>query len=166
MRRREWLLAFALTLVFVLCFMPVTASANSPGPNIDGTFDTNPVWVALILLITIGGIVFSCTMEWLVAVAFSLARAYEKKILLINLASQIIMRAAQYGLSLMRPDGIPVLVWYGIYVAILEVLVYVGEYLIYRRIMTSISRKYCLIYTIAANTASLVGGLIMLMIIL
>lgn len=157
---------FLILLVLWTVCMPVTALANSPPPSADGSAEQmNPLWIFIYLFINVGGIVFSCTVEWLVAVAFTLAKDYEKKILLTNLATQIIMRGAYYGLSLLMPEGIPILVWYAVCVAVLEVLAYVSEYLIYRRIMKDVCRKYCLIYTIAANTASLVGGLIVLMII-
>ena len=49
---------------------------------------------------------------------------------------------------------------YMIAVAMLEILVYLGEFLVYRKRMGDVSLNRCIAYTLCANTASLMAGLL------
>ena len=119
--------------------------------------------VLLFLLVGIGGMVATCVIEWFVALAFDGIKDYSSLTVATNIVSQLIMRIGQmllYRLMFLFHEAIAYLAM----VAVLEVLVYTGEFLFYSRMMKGISRKQCFSYTVCANTASLLGGLILLLI--
>lgn len=111
------------------------------------------------LLILIGcSIIVTCLLEVLAAIPFGLFRRYGWMILRTNLASQIIMWLLFLNFSLL--PFLTVLV-----IVLLEIGVYILEYQHYRHKMPDIPRRKCLIYTISANTVSLVFGPVLLFVI-
>ncbi len=106
------------------------------------------------------GIFITCITEGMVATAFKLDGKYAKLIRCTNIISQIAMRflfVLFYSLLFWR---------YLIAVVLLEILVYTGEYLIYRKKMTDISAKKCLLYTVCANSLSWIIGAVVNAVIL
>lgn len=96
------------------------------------------------------GVGFTCFLERLMAWVFGVGKPYGRLVLKTNLFSQLIMRVAfilLYGVVFWR---------YSHAVIFLEILVYLSEYLVYHVKMKSISWKRKLLYTVAANTVSLV----------
>ncbi|MBQ9148722.1 MAG: hypothetical protein IJX69_04055 [Oscillospiraceae bacterium] len=96
------------------------------------------------------GVGFTCFLERLMAWVFGVGKPYGRLVLKTNLFSQLIMRVAfilLYGVVFWR---------YSHAVIFLEVLVYLSEYLVYHVKMKSVSWKRKLLYTVAANTVSLV----------
>ena len=89
-------------------------------------------------------------LELLVASIFGLYE-YRRCIIWTNIASQLLMRIAYRLLRGLIPT-------YFVLTLILEVFVYIGEYLVYRRSFTDVSRRKCLAYTLTANTLTLVFG--------
>ena len=102
------------------------------------------------IVLSICGVIATCLIECLAALPFKLWKRYKWTILLTNLISQIAMRgvfAVIYGLG------------YWAYITVLivlEIVVYAGEFLIYHFKMKDVSWKKKLLYTITANTASLI----------
>lgn len=109
-----------------------------------------PGWYVVLAFI---GMVVTCITELFLAMLFCLLKGNIGTIFLTNCTSQILMHTAYLSLY-------SVVFWkYSQLVILLEVLVYVGEYLWYARKMPSTSRLRVLLYTITANTASLLLGL-------
>lgn len=158
-------------IIILLCILPVSclivpAFANSPGPNIDGTYDVNPVWIIALIIIYSIIVAFTCVVEWLVAKPFHLRDSYGKWIVLTNVVTQIVMHILELVSLPLCPDTVPVVVWYSVIVVLLEILVVMTEFLIYRRKFAGVTKKECLLYTLCANAASAIGGLLLLMIII
>jgi len=100
------------------------------------------------------GMTITCLIERLVAIPFKLGKNYGHLIIRTNILSQILMYAGYavfYSL----------IFWKYVYATIiLEILVYLGEYLVYRREMEKVPQKISFAYSMAANTASLTLGLL------
>lgn len=109
--------------------------------------------IALYKFLSILGTLLTCSLELLVAVPFGIQKHRKGMIFWTNAVSQALMYvlyAVLYG----------VIFWkYRYVVILLEVLVYTGEYLWYSRKMHDVSRRKILLYTVTANTASLILGL-------
>lgn len=104
------------------------------------------------LFVSILGTVFTCLSEWFIAGFFGLERDYGKLILATNAVSQIAMRLLAlllYGWLFKR---------YLTVTLFLEVVVFAGEFLFYSHKMWVMPRKKILLYTITANTVSLIYG--------
>ena len=159
------MLSCVLLMVLLLCVLPVTVLANAPGPNMDGTYNANPIIVVVIIVVYAILVVATCLTEWLVSIPFHLHSVYGKRIVLTNVVTQVIMHILEVSffakLALANSFGS-----YALFVAVLEVLVYISEFLIYCKIIPNYSKKRLLLYTICANTASLLIGLLLLVIIL
>ena len=113
----------------------------------------------LFLFLSAVGLVLTCLLEDWMAVPFKLWKQYNELIFKTNLISQVLMRLLHvllYGW---------VFAHYAWTVVFMEILVYFGEFLIYRKKMKEISLARVLWYTVAANTISLVIGIIPMMIV-
>lgn len=126
---------------------------------------SNSLGVVAFAFVSLAGLVLTCFVEWEVALHFDGIKAYSRLVVWTNLVSQLLMRAAQV-LFLWAVGAAGIGIHYYLLVFILELLVYPCEFLFYRWKMRNISRKRCLLYTVTANTASLILGLILLFIIL
>lgn len=105
------------------------------------------------LIVSIIGVLLTASLEWLFAFCFRTILLYTKCVFVTNLITQMVMRilfALLY--SFVWPS-------YIFWTILLEILVYVSEYLIYRKFMFVVERKTILIFTIAANTITLFIGL-------
>lgn len=110
----------------------------------------------LYVVIGIFGTLLTCLVERVVAWPFGIGKDYSGTIWLTNLISQVLMRIVYvplYGLVFRH-------YWYAVF--FLELLIYVGEYIVYSLRMKDVSRIKILMYTIAANTASLMFSVIIL----
>lgn len=112
------------------------------------------VAVLLYLVISGAGLVLTCGVEWCVGKIFKLTEWFGRLILLTNVVSQLLMRILFVVLY-------PVIPHYALLMLLLEVLVYAGEFVVYRMKMYYINTKKCLFYVFAANTASLLLGLLL-----
>lgn len=149
---RKLLLAACL-----IASMVIPVYANAP-PSAEGGSTTVTGLPAVLLLgfLVLCGIVITCFCEWLVSLLFRLDHRNSRLILWTNVVSQILMWLAYillYGFFELNR------IWV---VVILEVLVYASEFLFYWKKMYEVSWPKCLAYTIAANTASLLLGLLIL----
>ena len=98
----------------------------------------------------------TCFSEWLVSLMFQLNHRNDRLIILTNVVSQILMWLAYILLhGYLKLDRALIIV-------ILEILIYSGEFLLYWRKMHEVSWLKCLLYTAAANTTSLLLGLLIL----
>ena len=114
--------------------------------------------VILYVLVSLAGLVLTCVCEWLVGAAFKLTAVHGKLIIIVNVVSQIVMRVLFVILYSMIPQ-------YWLIMLLLELLVYAGEFVAYRYIAWYMPTRKWLIYVLTANTASLiVGALLNLMI--
>ena len=144
-----------MTCLIASIVMPVYA--NAPPPDEGGNAEVMGLPAFLLLgFLVLCGIVITCFVEWLVSLAFCLDRRNTRLVIWTNVISQILMWLAYILLF-----GFFVLeyIWF---VVILEVLIYAGEFLFYWRKMHGVSWIKCLIYTVTANTASLLVGLLIL----
>lgn len=147
-------------LLLVACLiasMVMPVYANAP-PRLEGEDVQLGVLPSILLLgiLVLCGIVITCFCEWVVSLFFGFDRRNNRLILRTNVVSQILMWLAYILLnSFLKLDRI----WA---VVILEVLIYTGEFLFYWRKMHEVSWIKCLLYTITANTASLLLGLLIL----
>lgn len=116
--------------------------------------------IVFFVFLSLGGLALTLMVEYFASWPFKLDREFGKLILLTNLVSQLLMRLVD--LFIRGFIGFN----YVYMVLILEVLVYAGEFLFYRKKMTGVSWKKCLLYTVTANTISLVLGLLMFRIVL
>lgn len=147
---RRFLLAACL-----IASMAIPVYANSPpSAQGEGTEVTGLPAVLLLGFLVLCGIVITCFCEWLVSLVFRLDRRNTRLILWTNVVSQILMWLSYFLLHNFL-DRIWIIV-------ILEVLIYTGEFLFYWRKMHAVSWKKCLLYTVTANTASLLLGLLIL----
>ena len=156
--------AFALLLMLCVCALPV--SANAPGPLEFGEpAPVNPLVIALFLVISVPGVALTVVVEWLICKPFGIGRQYKKLVVWTNLTTQIILRMLQLFTFPLRPNGMSASVWGVIYLTVLELFVYLSEFLIYNWRIRDVSWKKCLYYTVTANTASLIAGLLVLFIL-
>lgn len=159
---------FAITIGFLFVFVltPQLAYANSPGPNLDGSFD-RPIFSALsavgtfilIYLLVTG---FTCFIEWLVSVPFGMNSECKKVILITNAITQFVMHLLE--VAFLAVTAVPGAFWlaFPVFIVILEILVYVTEFMVYRDKMLGFPTWQILLYTILANTASLMLGLLII----
>ena len=163
MRKR---ISVFLLLALLVCCMADAVYANSPGPNLDGSSDPNPIFVIGLVVIYVLIIGFTCLVEWLIAIPFALHRQYAKTIIATNLVTQIVMHLLEILSVSIAPPTSSFVVWYVIVVLLLEILVLMVEFLIYRKRIPEVPARHLLQYTVCANTASLLGGILLLMKIL
>lgn len=114
----------------------------------------SPLMVALYIFTGLIGTILTCVVERLVARLFGLDIMYGGLILQTNIVSQILMRI------LYLPLYTLVFRRYAFAVVFLEVLIYVGEAFFYCWRMKYTPRKKVVLYTVVANTASLIFGLL------
>ena len=125
---------------------------NSDSLQMD-TYVSAAAWLFYIIL-SILGLVLTCFVEAVVGALFRLYTAYGDTILKVNACSQIAMRILFLILYCLIPR-------YVLLMVLLEILVYVGEYIVYRKTLYGVTGKKCLWYVLTANTASLLLGLLL-----
>lgn len=107
----------------------------------------------LYMFVSVLGTILTCSLELLVAVPFGIQKHRRGMIFWTNVVSQALM----YVLYIVLYS---VIFWkYRYVVILLEVLVYTGEYLWYSWRIHDVSRRKILLYTVTANTASLMLGM-------
>lgn len=117
--------------------------------------------ILLFLLISAAGIFMTCVIEGFVALFFEWIRNYTKLIRITNIISQLAMRLGQILLLWILPVR-NLAVSYFWMVLLLEIPVYVCEFLVYKKHIWEASWQRCLVYTVCANTASALFGLLLL----
>lgn len=154
-------------LLLLLCVCALSVSANAPGSLEFGEPTlVNPVAVIGFFVISVFGVVLTVVVEWFVCKSFGIGRQHKKIIIWMNLITQIMLRILQLFTFSLQPNGMSAGDWCVIYLTILEFLVYLSEFLIYNWRMKDVSWKKCLLYTLTANTVSLIFGLLLLFILL
>ena len=151
------LLRKILLMSCLIASMVIPVYANAPPPAEGENIKLAGLPTALLLgFIVLCGIVITCFCEWLVSLLFRLNYRNSRLILWTNVVSQILMWLTYILLcGYLLLDRVLVIVF-------LEVLIYTGEFLIYWRKMREVSWLKCLIYTVTANTASLLLGLLIM----
>jgi hypothetical protein len=154
----------SVSLIFIMLFvlLPQVVNSNSPGPNLDGSIDTSPAWIigpVLIYLLIIG---FTCLVEWLVSIPFAIHRECAKIILVTNILTQIGMHLLE--VVYLALTAVPAAFWlaFPAFIVILEIIVYATEFFIYYKKMLGFPTWSIILYTICANTASLLLGLLII----
>ena len=149
MRRRERLFARMTTLAYYVALLPTEVLANAPA---QAEFEGPSSSIILIIPYFFSlGMLLTVVSESQVARLFRMEDWERRRIRWTNFFSQILMRV----LFLALPLG------YIGAVVLTEVVVYVGEFLLYRKILPNHSVRRLLAYTIAANTVSLILGIIL-----
>ena len=113
-----------------------------------------PLAVALYILFGFIGLVITCFVEWFVGVAFKLTKKHTKLIVITNVISQILMRVLFVLLYGLLPQ-------YILLTVLLEILVYTGEFIAYRFLAKDVPAGKWLQYVLAANTASVLAGMLL-----
>lgn len=154
----------SVSLIFIMLFVLLlqVVNANSPGPNLDGSIDASPAWIigpVLIYLLIIG---FTCLVEWLVSIPFVMHRECAKIILVTNILTQIGMHLLE--VVYLALTAVPAAFWlvFPAFIVILEIIVYATEFFIYYKKMLGFPTWSIILYTICANTASLLLGLLII----
>lgn len=111
------------------------------------------IGVILYLFVSVLGVGLTIVLEWLVALFFRIHSEHSGLVTITNLITQVCMRVVYVLLYS------TVFYHYTLAVIVLEIGVYLSEWLIYRKFMYTVSERKCLLYTVAANTVSLVVGL-------
>lgn len=157
--------SLAVLLVLSVCTFPV--SANAPGPLEFGeAFPANPLLIALFVVISVAGIALTVAVEWLICKLFRIGCQHKKLVVWTNIVTQIILRVLQLFTFSLMPKGMSAISWCAIYLLGLEFFIYLAEFLVYIWRMRDVPWKKCLLYTVSANTASLIAGLLLLFILL
>lgn len=153
-----------LLFILLFVFLPQVAFANSPGPNLDGTSNRSPTWLFNVLVIYLLIVGFTCLIEWLVSIPFGMHKECAKLILITNIITQLVMHFLEYLFLMLTASTGGVLYWVTVplFVVGLEIVVYVSEYFIYHNKMLGFPTWSILLYTICANTASLVLGVLII----
>lgn len=126
--------------------------ANSDSLLMDTYFS---IWICLFyIIISLFGMAFTCGVEWGIGLLFRITAANGGTILKTNACSQTAMRILFLLLYSLIPQYVLVMV-------LLEILVYIGEFLVYQKYMYGVSKTKCLWYVFTANTASLLLGLLL-----
>lgn len=125
---------------------------------------TNVMAVIIFLVIGLLGMLWTCIVERVVALAFHEIGRYSGLIVATNVVSQLLMRIGQTViLWLLGRFGQDLSFFWLVFV--LEAIVYLCEYLFYHRKMQDVSWQRCLMYTVCANTASAATGLLLMSIL-
>ena len=149
--------ASIIILLSLLCFslLSTNVAANSPPGrefrNDPGfSFWGNALYYSLL---SFPGLVLTILSESLTAVIFRIGSKERNMIRWTNFISQVLMRVLF--VSLYHVLGVEYLVA----ITLLEIMVYIGEFLIYRHLFKTINTIRVLLYTIMANTVSLLIGI-------
>lgn len=128
-------------------------SYNAAADTLQADTYRSAIGVILYLILSVAGIILTVLLEWLVALCFKLHRTHGTLVVVTNFITQVCMRVVYILLYS------TVFYSYALAVVVLELGVYLSEWLIYRKFMPEVSGKKCLLYTIAATTISLVVGI-------
>jgi len=134
----------------------VTGTFFYDGKTDDFRADTSGAGLGRVLyaILCLIGVTLTCLAERLVAIAFKLDKTYKRLIIRTNILSQILMYS---GYALLYS----LIFWkYAYATVVLEILVYLGEYLVYRIAMEEVPQMTRFVYAMASNTASLLLGLL------
>ena len=157
-------IAFLAMFTMLLSFLPQFVFANSPGPNLDGNFTRSPGWIVGVVVIYCLIVAFNCLLEWVVSIPFQMHKECCKIILITNFVTQIAMHSLEVILFFLTTGTGGALYWMTVPFTIiaLEIVVYITEFFVYRHKMLGFPTWSILLYTICANTASLVLGLLII----
>lgn len=145
-----------LLLVGILC---MEVSANSPPSQLRDPGEMTSGDLVFYFILAACGAVFTIVTEVLAMRVLGKRNNYQKLVVVTNLVSQLLMHALYLSLySVFYKQFVYVVI-------VLELLVYAGEFLIYRWKMKSISTGRILIYTVIANTLSLLVGIGMILLL-
>ena len=149
---------FAILTVFMLLtgFLAFEVSANSPpGGNLPGILTFGDVVFYIILMLP--GLLVTLVTERLVARMLPEHKQYLTFITVTNIVSQVVMHFLYLRTyELLYP-------YQNYSIIALELMVYTVEFLLYNKRMKDIPTQKILLYTVVANTASLlVGGAVLL----
>ena len=158
----------SVLLIFIMLFvlLPQVVNANSPGPNLDGTVDTSAAEIVSLVVIYVFVYVlivgFTCFIEWLVSIPFGMHKECAKIILVTNVLTQIGMHLLEIGY--LAVTAVPAAFWlaFPAFIVILEIIVYATEFFIYYKKMLGFPTWSIILYTICANSASLLLGLLII----
>lgn len=155
--RRKLVLVLVLIILGSMLVVPVSANAP-PDAELEGSDWVSPVAYIIVSAVVLGSILITAISEWLVALVFGFIKEYGKLIVLTNIISQLLMWLVTFTVSALPGDTYKT--YYGIFIIVIELLIYVGEFFFYRRKMKTVSLRKCLWYTVCANTLSLLIGIL------
>lgn len=138
-------------------YTPHTYVYNALADTLEAETATSWIAVVLYVCLCIIGLFLTVFLERLTAFFFRLGKENSGLISRTNVLSQICMHAA-FLLLYSR-----VFYRYSYAVIALEIAVYLGEFLVYRKFMRNVSPIKCLLYTLTANTVSLGCGLLLML---
>lgn len=152
MKRRIGLLFF--NLLFLIPLIALTVFANSPPSNTVEPERITGAGLVLYLILALGGMVLTVIVESLATRILWVYGDFSGLVIKTNILSQVVM----HGVNLLLN---PILYRHALLLLIiLELLVYLMEFLIYKRKMQLVPVKMILTYTCVANTLSLLAGVV------
>lgn len=142
---------FAWTFLLLCGTLTLEVSANSPPGGYQPGILT--LWdILFYIILALPGLLVTLVTERLVARMLPEHRQYLTFITVTNIISQVVMHYLYL-------QTYTILYPYQNYsIIVLEMLVYTVEFLIYKKRMKEVPAKKILLYTILANTASLLAG--------
>lgn len=149
---------FAWTFLLLCGTLTLEVSANSPPGGYQPGILT--LWdILFYIILALPGLLVTLVTERLVARMLPEHRQYLTFITVTNIISQVVMH------YLYLSTYAVVYPYQNYSVIVLELLVYTVEFLVYWKRMKEVPVKKILLYTIAANTASLLLGAVMLLLV-
>ena len=154
MSRRFLSIVFAAIWMCIL-FAAAVCANSPPEAELEGAEGNIGVdLMIMVLLLILPNMLLTMGTEWLVALAFGFERSFRRRILWLNVWSQLLMRLGDLVLrGLYRWSYLPAVI-------LLEICVYGGEYVYCAGQFPEIPRKRLALFVICANTASLLTGLL------
>ena len=154
------------TILFVfyifLCFLLSPAFATQSMEDIQPIIDSKEGVIGVIIE---GTVLFGffCLFEWLVSIPFKMANEYGKLIVVTNLFTQVILHLLEFLFFTLHTKLVGYLFLLLVPIVVcLEILVVILEFFIYHKRMLGFSTRSIFLYTICANSASLLLGLLII----
>ena len=143
---KKW--CILLLFIIIINSMTVSAFANAVGSaEVNGSAGVGGWCIVVTSAMTV-----TCFSEWVVGLAFGIDYRNTPLIVVTNIISQALMWGLYYLAAVKWNLG------HIAVIAILEIVIYIGESLVYCKKMREVSRWKCLAYTVTANTVSLILG--------
>lgn len=145
-----------LIIIILIPFLTLTVFANSPPSNTVNPGKLTGADLGMYIFLAICGLVFTVIIEVAVAGMLRKYGHFGELVAKTNILSQVLMHCINLLLN-------PILYQYAfLLLVILESLVYVTEFFVYRHKMQGVPLKSIWIYTVMANTLSLLAGVAMI----
>lgn len=153
---------FLILICFSLCLFLNPAFAATSMEDTQPIIDSPEDVIGVIIE---GTVIFGffCFLEWLVSIPFKMHEECKKVIILTNIFTQLILHLIEFLFVAMYAEFVGFFFWLTIPILIgIEIMVVIIEFFIYYKKMLGFSTLSIYLYTICANAASLLLGLLII----